>query len=419
MEPTQQIEIQLGHMCNNRCVFCVSGQRTAMGEAGPMAVEPILEAIRAARARGHAKITLLGGEPTLQPGFLEVVRECARLGFEEVVVFTNGAKTANPARIDELLETGAPLGWRISIQGATRASHERTTRKGGSFDRILATLGHLHARGQRVTVNMCVVGSNYEDVDRFAELVPRFDVRQLHLDLMRPRDAGQRSEDELRAMMPPFRALTPPMAAMVRALPAGFDVNLGNVPYCVAPELAPWIHHDGERTETLAIDGDDRLSKPWDKYLVKRSDKVKTERCASCAFDARCSGVFDRYVAFHGASELVPIRLEGVSLEALERPRAFLHPAVARALVKLRAAAPFGPLRGVEQRLSPDRAELVLESPASGARAVFYVDLRARQAGGSASGYRLEGTPDDAIRAGLTALLGALRAAGPSSESPA
>ena len=63
-------------MCNNRCVFCVSGQRTAMGEAGPMPVEPLLERIREARARGHRKITLLGGEPTLQPGFMDVVREC-------------------------------------------------------------------------------------------------------------------------------------------------------------------------------------------------------------------------------------------------------------------------------------------------------------------------------------------------------
>ena len=43
MEPDRQIEIQLGHMCNNRCVFCVSGQRTTLGEAGPMPAEPILE----------------------------------------------------------------------------------------------------------------------------------------------------------------------------------------------------------------------------------------------------------------------------------------------------------------------------------------------------------------------------------------
>ena len=82
MEPDRQIEIQLGHMCNNRCVFCVSGQRTAFGEAGPMATGPIVEKIRQAREVGHRKITLLGGEPTLQPGFLEIIRETVGMGFE-------------------------------------------------------------------------------------------------------------------------------------------------------------------------------------------------------------------------------------------------------------------------------------------------------------------------------------------------
>jgi MoaA/NifB/PqqE/SkfB family radical SAM enzyme len=404
MEPRQQVEIQLGHMCNNRCVFCVSGQRTARGEAGPMPVEPILAEIRAARERGHSKITLLGGEPTLQPGFLDVVRECARLGFEEVVVFTNGAKTANSDRIDELLATGAPITWRISIQGATKASHEATTKKDGSFDRIVRTLEHLVTRDQRVTVNMCVVGTNYADVDRFAELLPRYGVVQLHLDLMRPADSGERTEEELRAMMPSFEALTPPMGRMIRALPAGFDVNLGNVPYCAAPELAPWIHHDGERTETIAIDGDDSLSRPWNKYLVKRQGKGKPAGCTTCTFTGRCSGVFDEHARFHGVAALVPIRASA----ALADRKPWLKPALADALARLRAAAPFGRLRWLSQTLAADRAELELASPA-GARAFFFVDVSAAPK----SGYRVEGAPDDDLRAGLSALVAALRGARP------
>ena len=74
MEPKKQVEIQLGHMCNNRCVFCVSGQRTAQREAFPIEAEPVIEKLREGRALGMRKVTLLGGEPTLQPGFMDVVR---------------------------------------------------------------------------------------------------------------------------------------------------------------------------------------------------------------------------------------------------------------------------------------------------------------------------------------------------------
>src|SRR5207248_4272043 len=89
MEPTRQMEIQLGHMCNNRCVFCVSGQRTAMREAFPLEAPPILEKIREGWEQGNRKLTILGGEPTIQPEFMTVVRFAVELGFEEIVVFTN------------------------------------------------------------------------------------------------------------------------------------------------------------------------------------------------------------------------------------------------------------------------------------------------------------------------------------------
>lgn len=400
MEPHQQVEIQLGHMCNNRCVFCVSGQRTADGEAGPMPIEPIVAEIRAARARGHRKITLLGGEPTLQPGFLEIVRECARLGFDEVVVFTNGAKTANPDRIDEVLATGAKVAWRISIQGATEQTHERTTKKDGSFDRIRRTLDHLAARAQRVSVNMCVVGSNYADVDRFAEWLPQANVWQLHLDLMRPLDAGRRTEDELREMMPPLRELTAPMERLARAMPIGFDLNFGNVPYCVAPSLLPWIHHDGERTETIAIDAKDSLSRPWNKYLVKARDKVKPATCRACAYDDRCSGIYEHQARFHGMRDLVPIRI--ASDRPIEERRPWMAPALADALARLRRQP--SSLRTIEQALAPERAELTLECD-GGSRASAWLDVRTRPH----LGYRVIGQATPELKEGLRQWIAVLR----------
>ncbi len=307
MEPDRQVEIQLGHMCNNRCVFCVSGQRTSMGEALPLAVEPLVARIREAYAGGHRKITLLGGEPTLQPGFFTVVRECVSLGFEEIVLFTNGVKAARPGFIDEVRATGGRFTWRISLQGGTKESHERTTRKPGSFDRVLRTLEALRDRGERITVNMCVVASNFESVDRFPELLVRFGVRQLHLDMMRPADAGVRTGAELREMMPPYSEMVGPLTRMVAGFPDGFDVNIGNLPYCVAPELARWIHHDGQYTDTIAIGQKDELSRPWNKYFVKRRDKLKPPSCRECVFEPQCNGVFEAYERFHGTAELVPV----------------------------------------------------------------------------------------------------------------
>ncbi|MDF1561705.1 MAG: radical SAM protein [Deltaproteobacteria bacterium] len=360
MEPTRQAEIQLGHMCNNRCVFCVSGQRTSWGEAGPMPVEPILEHIEAAHAHGLRKITLLGGEPTLQPGFKAVLQRCAALGFEEVVLFTNGVKTARGSYIDELIALGAPLRWRLSLQGATAEAHEATTRRPGSFGRILATLEGLRERGERVSANMCVVKSNAASVQHFPELIERYGIDQLHLDMMRPRDAGVREEEELRAILPSYAELRGPLTALAQGVAGDFDLNIGNLPYCVAPHLARWIHHDGEMTYTVSVDGDDALSAPWDKYEDKRTDKLKTTGCASCVFTARCSGTFETYRDFYGLEELEPVNVE--QLREADPNRRVLWPHLWAAGQRAAALGPLAAFGAAAPSLTADNElELHLE----------------------------------------------------------
>lgn len=311
-----QLEVQLGHVCNNRCVFCVSGQLTAQGLARPLAIEPAIAAIEEAAARGARKLTLLGGEPTLQPGLLRAIGRAIDLGFEHVVLFTNGVKTARAGFVDEILALGAARGfrgfeWRFSIQGGDEAAHDAVTRKPGSFRRLIAGVEHLQARGQTITANACLNAWSYRSVGGYVGLAARHGIRQIHLDQIRPRDAGVRSDDELRAMMPRYSAMVPHLRAMLsafeRTLGPDYDINVGNLPYCLMPEWAAKIHHDGEATLTVAADGE-QLSRPWDKYADKRSDKFHPPGCDGCTFRGRCNGVFEKYAELHGTDEFVAVK---------------------------------------------------------------------------------------------------------------
>lgn len=378
------MEIQLGHMCNNRCVFCVSGQRTAMREAFPVPARPVIEKLAEGRAQGLRKVTLLGGEPTLQPEFLDVVRAAVDLGFVEIVVFTNGVKTARETFIDEILATGGNFTWRLSFQGATALAHNRTTKKIESFGHLVRTLQGLSARRQRITVNMCVVQSNYASVPAFPALLLPYGVTQVHLDMVRPLDAGVRTEEELRAMLPRYADLAAPLTAMVQGFESvspGFDVNIGNLPYCVAPALAPWIHHDGESTFTVAVDAKDALSEPWDKYAVKRRDKVKPTACATCVFDDRCSGVFETYARFYGTGELTPITPE--RLVTLDPAQRLFDLHIRPALRQLTGWTPPAPFDSPAIRVDAHVGEVVLDFPGTGG-AYATVALRRRGAGGVA-----------------------------------
>lgn len=319
-----------------------------MGDARPLPLQPILKQISDAFERGHRKLTLLGGEPTLQPTFFDVVRHATDLGFEEIVIFTNGVKTSRAWFVDQLLAIGAPLSFRISLQGATKDAHEATTGRPRSFDRIKRSLELLHRAGQTITLNMCVVQSNYASVPAFADLVQPFGVTQLHLDMMRPLDAGIRTEEELRRTIPRYSDLAAPLREMQTNFSPGFDVNIGNLPPCIVPELASIIHHDGETTETVAIDADDRLSKPWNKYLVKKRDKIKKPSCRECILNDRCSGVYETYANFYGLEEFQPISAELLREKdsSLKLAGHWLRPVVERLITSFSSAeVPFDLIR--------------------------------------------------------------------------
>lgn len=306
MEPKQQSEIQLGHLCNNRCVFCESGRLTALGLARPQPLDPFVEALRASYAAGDRRVTFVGGEPTLARGLVELVRTAAELGFEEVVVFSNGVRTGREDYVDALLAAAGPgrLRLRLSFQGGDRESHERTTQREGSFERLLRTLDVAAARGVPVSVNACAVRSNHASMARFPSLFAGRGVRQVHVDMVR--DPGDLTMDAIRAMMPRFSEVAPSLRAMVRGFDEGFDVNVGNFPFCVEPGIAPVTRHDGEAT-TLVVNESHGVVEPRDKYGLRDDQRVKAPGCAGCVLDRRCAGVPAVYADLYGLDELVPL----------------------------------------------------------------------------------------------------------------
>lgn len=333
-----QLEIQLGHLCNNRCVFCVSGQLTSQRKAPILDAGDIVRALDGAWAEGYRRVTLLGGEPTIQPFFMDVLRHAVGLGFE-VVIFSNGSKPGRTDLVSEVAATGGRIEWRFSFQGATREAHERTTRRKGSFAQLVRSLDRARARGHKVTVNMCVVQQNHASVDRFPELLLPRGVASLHLDMLNPYDTGTATPDEITRMMPRYTDLREPLERMIAAFPLGYDVTVGNLPYCVAPTIARFIHHGGQPTWTMTANdqGASALGKGRRKYSVKQAFLTKPDRCRQCVFDDRCRGVFDAYAERHGTDELSPItqdRLAEIDPEGWFfslRTAAALRPAIADA----------------------------------------------------------------------------------------
>jgi len=321
-----EFELQLGHLCNDRCVFCESGRLTHAGQAPLLPVEMLSARVREAYAAGHRRITFLGGEPTLQPSFLEIVRLAVSLGFESIVIFSNGSKAGSTDLVDRVLATGGRFEWRFSVQGATREAHQRTTGRKGGFDQVLRALSIVRERGQRATVNLCLVRQNSDSLDRFAELLVPLGVSQVHVDMLNPDDMGGIvGADEVTAMMPRYRDVAGTLERMIGAFPEGFDVSIGALPFCIAPSLAPWIHHDHHPMWTVTARESGAATLKPARYLCRANIKRKPDRCKSCVFHERCTGVFGAYADRFGTDELQPVTQEQLTALPTYRRLVALH----------------------------------------------------------------------------------------------
>lgn len=307
-EAEHQFEIQLGHVCNNRCVFCSSGQLTSKGLARPVPLTSITSAMDDARRSGARRVTFLGGEPTLHKDFLPAVRHAARVGFEELVVFTNGTRLAGTGLIDEVSSLGR-VEWRVSLQGGGEAAHEAVTRSPGSFGRLMEGLRMLRERGQRITTNLCACEVNYRSLPELPGLVAEHGVSQVHVDIIRPSSMGERTREEARRLMARYSDMAPYMAHMLACFEreaSEIDVGIGNLPFCILTEWSHKIRHGGEATVTRASDSSG-LEDEVDKYAWHASMRRHLPRCEGCVMRERCTGIFEAYLELFGDEEIRPM----------------------------------------------------------------------------------------------------------------
>ena len=167
----RMLRISLTDRCNFRCLYCMpAGGVPWLPGHDLLRDEEILEIVRAA-ARQHEirRYKLTGGEPTLRPGLVDLVRKLRDSGdVDDLSMTTNGAlldKLAAPLR-------DAGLG-RVTVSlDSLREGRFRQITRTGDLAAVLRGLDRTEAAGFDAVKINCVVmrGVNDDEVADFARL---------------------------------------------------------------------------------------------------------------------------------------------------------------------------------------------------------------------------------------------------------
>lgn len=111
--------------CNLECPYCFASAGPAQTHRPLDQIETMLAgALR--EAGGPTPIQLSGGEPTVHPQILDVVRSARRLGFTHVEVNTNGILVANRPGFAEALRRAGVDALYLQFDGTTDKTYQAT-----------------------------------------------------------------------------------------------------------------------------------------------------------------------------------------------------------------------------------------------------------------------------------------------------
>lgn len=177
------LRISLTDACNLRCVYCMPEQMQFRPRHELMSDGEIIFLVNVAASLGVDKIRLTGGEPTIRPGVVDLVRQIASIpGIKDV------AMTTNALLLDELAQPLADAGLdrvNISIDTISPERFRRITRWGDVED-VWRGIRAAERAGLRPVKLNCVVtrGFNEEDVTDLAGLTMEEDWEVRFIEMM-------------------------------------------------------------------------------------------------------------------------------------------------------------------------------------------------------------------------------------------
>ena len=159
--------VELTPACNNRCVGCSNVFANNRSPEPLSAQKWCVVLDRIASNISWLKIT--GGEPTLHPGFEEIIKHVAALDIP-FTLFTN-ARWLEPKRLVHFL-AGIPQldGLLVSLHGAKAQSHEGFTCTPGSFDETVANIRSAVDAGLKVTTSTVLTRYSCPEVEGIVAL---------------------------------------------------------------------------------------------------------------------------------------------------------------------------------------------------------------------------------------------------------
>jgi len=278
----QKLIVNVTYVCNNHCTFCAVGTRTQI-DGHPTRQREHLDKYR---RHGVRMVDFDGGEPTLNPQLVPLVKYARAIGYEKVNVTTNGRLCAYEGFADKLVTSGLTT-LLFSVHGSDARSHAQQVGVAEAFEQTVAGIRNCLARapeGVELGMNITITKGNHEKLPEVAELCWDLGLRWLNIQFLTPFGRATKwvAPDTQHAADIAMRVIDEWQDRM--------KLQVINLPFCFMPGYERFMMGDMQKIarHMIFVNNDDvNLG----DYLAER--RTRKPVCEPCPHRSFCGGFYE------------------------------------------------------------------------------------------------------------------------------
>jgi MoaA/NifB/PqqE/SkfB family radical SAM enzyme len=278
----EKLVMNVTYVCNNHCTFCAVGTRTQI-DGHPTRLR---EQLARYRARGVTMVDFDGGEPTLNPELVDLVRHARRLGYTRVNVTTNGRRCAYEGYAAALVNSGLTT-LLFSVHGADARTHAQQVGVAEAFEQTLEGIRHcvrLSPRGVELGVNITLTKGNVAQLRAVGELAWGLGLRWMNVQFLTPFGRATRH------VAPDTADAATRTCALIEAFRGRMKIQVINLPYCFMPGYEDHLEGDlGKLARHMAFVNNETVNLA--AYLAER--RTPKPVCKPCPHACFCGGFYE------------------------------------------------------------------------------------------------------------------------------
>ena len=299
-----------GYRCNNRCRFCMEANKRNLPVSTTLEIK---QTMLRAKKRGSNYIELIGGETTIRPDIVDLIKFAKNLNFKTIMMATNGRMYSYPQLAEAILTAGLNS-IVFSIHGHTPKLHDWLTRVPGSFNQLKKGVQNVQVISKRLGINLhigsntTIVKQNYKFLPQIGKCIRKLGIKDGEFIFIDPNEG---------AAFDSFEELVPRISEVAKYIHKCLDIgnqeklshwHVRYVPLCY---FTNYLNRISEIQE-VKIFHTEHVAPDFYNSDVEGSRRVvgrtKTKKCKNCKLYNICEGVWKVYLARYGDKELNPIK---------------------------------------------------------------------------------------------------------------